>query len=78
MMAAQWFSNFLLKAFVRRVNRRVPMRTLRFCRSTRDVRIRAAAKLASARPKCSMAADQMQAPAAGAHPDNPVDFPERR
>ena len=36
-MAAQWFSHFLLKPFVSRVNRRRPMRRLRFWRSTIDV-----------------------------------------
>ena len=33
-MAAAWFSTFLLKAFVRRVNRRIDFRIVRFWRST--------------------------------------------
>ena len=33
-VAAQWFSHFLLKPFVRRVKRRGPMRKLRLDRST--------------------------------------------
>jgi hypothetical protein len=32
--AAMWFSIFLLKAFVNRVNRRIDMRIVRFWRST--------------------------------------------
>jgi hypothetical protein len=35
--AAQWFSSFLLNAFVSRVNRRMPIRMLRFDRSTKLV-----------------------------------------
>jgi len=34
-----WFSTFLLKAFVKRVNRRIAIRIVRFCRSTCDVEI---------------------------------------
>ena len=30
----QWFSNFLLKAFVNRVNRRMPIRIVKLARST--------------------------------------------
>ena len=44
-IAAQWFSHFLLKAFVSRVQRRVPMRRLRFARSTIDVQIRSGFRL---------------------------------
>jgi hypothetical protein len=35
--AAAWFSTFLLKAFVRRVNLRMLIRIVRFWRSTYDV-----------------------------------------
>src|ERR1035438_7994070 len=38
-MAARWFSNFLLNPFVRRVNRRMDMRSVKFCRSTWEVQI---------------------------------------
>jgi hypothetical protein len=38
--AAQWFSHFLLKPFVYRVNLRSPMRTLRLDRSMIEVQIR--------------------------------------
>ena len=40
MMAAQWFSNFLLKPLVKRVNRRRPILTERFWRSMCDVQMR--------------------------------------
>ncbi len=33
----QWFSNFFEKAFVNRVKRRIPIRMVRFARSTYDV-----------------------------------------
>jgi hypothetical protein len=33
-MAAAWFSTFFEKPFVSRVNRRIPMRIVWFCRST--------------------------------------------
>ena len=37
--AAAWFSTFLLNAFVSRVNRRICIRIVKFCRSTYDVEI---------------------------------------
>jgi hypothetical protein len=37
--AWQWFSNFFEKAFVSRVNRRMLIRMVNFCRSTNDVLI---------------------------------------
>jgi hypothetical protein len=36
-IAAMWFSSFLLKAFVNRVNRRIPVLIVRFCRSMYEV-----------------------------------------
>ena len=38
-IAAQWFSNFLLEAFVNLVNRRTPILTLKFCLSICEVQI---------------------------------------
>ena len=35
--AALWFSNFLEKALVRHVKRRIDIRMVRFCRSTKHV-----------------------------------------
>ena len=43
--AAQWFSHFLLNPFVKRVNRRVPMRTLRLLRSMIEVQMRSGSGL---------------------------------
>jgi hypothetical protein len=43
--AWQWFSNFLLNALVSRVNRRIDMRMVRFCRSAKDVLIRSGSGL---------------------------------
>jgi hypothetical protein len=36
---AAWFSHFFENAFVSRVNRRVGIRIVRFCRSTQDVEV---------------------------------------
>ena len=53
---AAWFSTFFEKPLVRRVNRRIPIRIVRFCRSTIDVEMSDRSGLPEITRTCSLVA----------------------